>query len=182
MSRIYSWPNWNSYVKTQFVPHYLQYKEVTFCFLSQNLRLNFFIIRFFTSVSYCCSAYIAKTKRLRRPSRGALLGRLPGAWAPDARNTPCVACCGNRNSHHCRVLFARHYSVPAVFSSQPLWTENGQKKSLLSQRVWLRAVLSPNTCRSKPEISSAGWALERFWRKHNSHLRRTYIIDAQPQL
>ena len=39
--------------KTGCVPHYFQYKEVTFLFFPQNLRLKFFIIRFLTSVAYC---------------------------------------------------------------------------------------------------------------------------------
>ena len=39
--------------KTGCVPHYFQYKEVTFLFLPQNIRLKFFIVRFFTSVAYC---------------------------------------------------------------------------------------------------------------------------------
>ena len=40
--------------KTGCVPHYFQYKEVTFLFFPQNVRLKFLIIRFLTSVAYYC--------------------------------------------------------------------------------------------------------------------------------
>ena len=39
--------------KTRCVPHYFQYKEVTFLFSPKNLRLKLLIIRLLTSVAYC---------------------------------------------------------------------------------------------------------------------------------
>ena len=50
--------------ETACVPHYFQYKEVTFLFFSQNLRLKSLIIRFLTFAAYYtwyCTRYLVRT-------------------------------------------------------------------------------------------------------------------------
>ena len=46
------WSDWISYAKTGCVPDSIQYKEATFLFSPKNLRLNFLIVIFLTSVAY----------------------------------------------------------------------------------------------------------------------------------